>query len=59
MEEGMFSGRSLSEFINSGGVDYLSARKIINGSDEKTLIASYANKFQEILKVTSTAPEGF
>lgn len=59
MEEGMFSGRRLSEFINPSGADYLSARKIINGIDEKTLIASYASKFQGILKVTSVAPEGF
>lgn len=57
MSEGIFTGVRLSDHINSTGIDYVAARKIINGADENILIASYASKFEEILRSTSTAPE--
>ncbi|WP_170842866.1 hypothetical protein [Pseudomonas panipatensis] len=53
MTEGVFTGRKLSDYINSGGVDYLHARKIINGMDKSSLIAGYALRFESILKVSS------
>ena len=59
MEDGVFTGKKLSSYISSGGVDYEGARKIINGSDQKVLIASYANKFQSILESTSSLPKEF
>ncbi|KQN49596.1 hypothetical protein ASE98_25090 [Pseudomonas sp. Leaf48] len=54
MTEGIFTGKKLANYLNANEVDYLSARKIINGNDEKALIASYAEKFEAILKQTST-----
>lgn len=57
MKEGVFTGRRLSSYINNETKDYEGARKVINGSDQKVLIASYAKKFEDILKATSIAPE--
>lgn len=54
MEEGIFTG-----YINSDKIEYENARKVINGSDQKKLIASFAEKFQSILEKTSTAPKDF
>ena len=54
MTEGIFTREKLANYFNANGVDYSSARKIINGNDEKVLIASYAEKFEVILKQTST-----
>ncbi|WP_049869989.1 glycoside hydrolase family 19 protein [Dickeya fangzhongdai] len=59
MEEGIFTGKEISSYINAMGVDYEGARKTINGSDQKSLISSYATKFQSILEKTSSAPKGF
>lgn len=59
MEDGIFTGKKISSYINGSGVDYESARKVINGNDQKVLIASYANKFQSILENTSSAPKEF
>jgi hypothetical protein len=57
MKEGVFTGRKLSSYINNTTKNYEGARKVINGSDQKVLIASYAKKFESILKATSNAPE--
>lgn len=59
MEEGIFTGKKLSTYINNVSIDYEGARKIINGNDQKILIASYAKKFQDILEKTSTVPKEF
>ncbi|BAP77200.1 hypothetical protein MT1_0024 [Pseudomonas sp. MT-1] len=59
MNEGIFTGRKLSHYINSAGVDYVEARRIINGSDQQQLIAGYAIKFESILRKTSSAKESF
>lgn len=59
MENGVFTGRKLSNYMNEATIDYLNARKIINGNNQKSLIASYAEKFQLILEETSSAPQGF
>ncbi|UXV22188.1 hypothetical protein N4P55_12780 [Pseudomonas fluorescens] len=59
MTEGMFTGKKLADYINANGVNYMSARRIINGIDEQALIASYAERFENILKQTSQLPAGF
>ncbi|MBA1274939.1 hypothetical protein [Stutzerimonas azotifigens] len=59
MTEGIFTGKKLSHYINSAGVDYTGARRIINGTDQQQLIASYAQKFEAILKQTSSTKEPF
>jgi putative chitinase len=57
MIEGMFTGRKLSGYINSGKIDYFNARDIINadkarvGSD----IEADAKKFEQIIKYSLTS----
>ena len=49
---GLFTGVSLNTFTNAGGkVDFISARKIINGSDKASLIAGYATSFAGALSI--------
>ncbi|MGE1155490.1 MULTISPECIES: hypothetical protein [Pseudomonas] len=57
MEEGIFTGGKLSTYVNNTTRDYEGARNVINGVDQKALIASYAKKFESILKATSNTPE--
>lgn len=59
MKTGIFTGKKLGDYINAATIDYEGARKIINGVDQKVLIASYAEKFEEIFKDASTAPTDF
>jgi hypothetical protein len=59
IKTGIFTGKSIGDYMNATTVDYDGARKIINGVDQKALIASYARKFEEILKEASTAPTDF
>jgi hypothetical protein len=53
MSKGLFTGRKMGDYLNKYGVDYLSARRVINSTDKQELIASYAEKFEFILKKTS------
>ncbi len=50
MQEGWFTGKKLSNYINSQGVDFINARRIINSTDKAELIAGYAGKFLGALK---------
>lgn len=49
MELGSFTTQALDDHIKDGKANYVSARKIINGTDKATLIASYARAFEEAL----------
>ena len=46
METGAFTGKSLADYMQPGGLDYLNARKIINGTDRADDIAKLAVRFQ-------------
>jgi hypothetical protein len=59
MRSGIFTGRKLSDYINSQTINYKEARRIINGVDQSDLIAGYARKFEAILRETSDAKESF
>lgn len=59
MKDGIFTGKKLSDYISSAGVDYVEARRIINGSDQQQLIAGYARKVESILRKTSSPKEIF
>ena len=59
MKEGIFTGKKLAHYFNASSVDYVGARRIINGTDQQQLIASYARKFEAILRETSSARETF
>ncbi|HNU48684.1 MAG TPA: hypothetical protein PKM40_07610 [Bacteroidia bacterium] len=46
MIHGLFTGRKLSDYINSTTLsDFVGARKIINGKDKARTIAKYAEKY--------------
>lgn len=51
METGAFTGKKLADYIKDRGesVSFASARRIINGTDKASLIASYAVTFQSAL----------
>ncbi|HMW39286.1 MAG: hypothetical protein K1X68_13600 [Saprospiraceae bacterium] len=47
MMNGVFTGRKLSDYIQYQKVDYVGARKVVNGQDRADLIASYAQKISQ------------
>lgn len=49
MTKGMFTGKRLSDYINSVKCDYSNARRIINGMDRANDIAEYAKLFDSAL----------
>lgn len=49
MHKGLFTGKKLSDYINSTKTDYKNARRIINGTDKAATLATYARKFESIL----------
>jgi hypothetical protein len=50
MVKGLFTGRSLKTFFNESKDDPKQARRIINGMDKATTIATYHNKFLKALQ---------
>ncbi|MBN6070718.1 glycoside hydrolase, family 19, partial [Aggregatibacter actinomycetemcomitans] len=50
METGMFTGKKMSDYISVNNVDYLNARRIINGMDHASAIAGYAYKLEDCLR---------
>ena len=55
MRDGLFTGKSLRQYINGAKCDYLNARRIINGTDKAALIAGHAVKFERILRASQIA----
>jgi LysM repeat protein/predicted chitinase len=58
MEEGIFTGKKLSHYINSGKADYTNARKIINGLDKAEKIASYAKNIEKCIVIMNCKNKG-
>lgn len=52
MTEGLFTGRKLSGYITSGGVDYYNARAIVNADVDRVgqSIANDSKKFENVLR---------
>lgn len=50
MVEGWFTGKKLSDYIHDDVVDYVNARRIVNGTDRATMIATYAREFEVALE---------
>jgi hypothetical protein len=53
--EGIFTGRRLSDYINSSGVDYVNARRVVNGTDKANQIAGYATNYENLLRSCSAS----
>ena len=51
MQEGWFTGRKLSQYINDQLTDFVNARRIINSLDRAADIAGYAEKFLKALSL--------
>jgi predicted chitinase len=51
MKNGSFTGKKLDHYINDGGSDYRSARRIINGIDKHNEIAKIAKSWEIKLNV--------
>lgn len=51
MIEGAFTGKNLADYSDNatGRLDYISARRIVNGTDKAELIAGYAREFEKAL----------
>lgn len=49
MIHGTFTGKRLSDYINSDTINYFSARRIINGTDRAKEIAALASKYESEL----------
>lgn len=49
MLEGLFTGKSLSDYITHQRCDYVNARRIVNGKDKASEIAQYAAYFESAL----------
>ena len=56
MVTGKFTGKKLSDYISGAHVDYIGARRIINGTDRASLIAGYAGSFQKALVLWQPSP---
>ena len=54
MTEGLFTGRKLSDYINSTKTDFIGARRIVNGTDKAKQIADLADLYLDAL---APAPE--
>ncbi|WP_341317364.1 glycoside hydrolase family 19 protein [Paraburkholderia sp. IMGN_8] len=50
MENGIFTGKKLSNYISATTQDYVNARRIINGLDQADKIAGFAVRFKIILE---------
>lgn len=53
MHKGIYTGRKISNYVTTGKIDYINARRVINGTDKASKIANYAEDI-EILLRTST-----
>ncbi|WBV59851.1 hypothetical protein PFY12_12455 [Chryseobacterium camelliae] len=62
-EEGIFTGKKLSNYITETQKDYTNARRVINGTDKAATIAGYAEKIEKCLNIkkcncgNNTTPE--
>lgn len=50
MREGSFTSKKLADYLGAAKSDYRGARRIINGQDQATLIAGYAENIEYLLR---------
>lgn len=55
MRMGSFTAKKLSQYISNSGCDYAQARRIINGLDQYTRIAGYAERLELLLRASCDA----
>ena len=50
MVQGLYTGKKLADYLNDNGLDFYSARRIINGVDRASQIAGRADKYFNALE---------
>ncbi|MGI9481365.1 MAG: hypothetical protein ACR2OR_03300 [Hyphomicrobiales bacterium] len=50
MRDGDFTGKALNDYIQPGSIDYINARRIVNGTDRAEQIAGYAALFEQAFR---------
>src|SRR6476620_5379936 len=58
MFKGAYTGKKLTDYINNNNVDFVNARRVINGTDKASVIASYAKGFLSMLKASLESGQG-
>jgi len=53
MSEGWFTGKKLSDYFQGDKEDWVNARRIINGTDKASLVASYAKLYYSAISYTT------
>lgn len=51
MANGLFTGKTLQQYVNETSTDFYNVRKVINSLDRATLIAGYARSFQKAIEL--------
>lgn len=49
MRDGIFTGKSLGDYINSSGNDFYNARRIVNGTDKANQVVTLSNKWLNVI----------
>lgn len=50
MQDGDFTGKKLDDYITKSDIDYVNARRIVNGTDRAEQIAGYAREFEKAIR---------
>lgn len=50
MRDGWFTAKELADYITLQSSNFVSARRIVNGTDKADLIAGYARKYDDLLR---------
>ena len=56
MRNGTFTSKQLSDYIEGAKVDYVNARRIINGTDKAQTIAAFARNIEFLLRFSNGVP---
>jgi hypothetical protein len=56
MIEGWFAGKKLGDYIHGDVMDFVGARRIVNGTDKATLISEHARTFLKALEANAKGP---
>ena len=54
-DRGDFTGKALEQYVFPGNIDFVGARRVVNGTDRAKLIAGYAESFLEALNKATDA----
>jgi hypothetical protein len=56
MMQGWFTGKKLGDYIHGDVMDFVGARRIVNGTDKATLISEHARTFLQALEANAQGP---